>query len=184
MNKLKKIEKYSLSQSDIYKVFKPKTINIILYEDLNKYETIDEIFKGSSFNHCVMFFPENKQENNGHWTCIIKHLNNTYEYFDSYKNYPPDSERKWLSKQLIDELHLQQPLLKDLFNRSGVKSVIFNHLPFQAMKPNIDDCGRHACCRLLNSNLTITQYWNMIKKSKWKNPDEYVSFTIYEIIGK
>ena len=183
MSKLKQLEKYSLTDTDIKKVFKGKKINIIQYQNLPKYKHIDELFKHSDFKFCVLFFPENKQENKGHWTCIIKHKNGEYEYFDSYKDYPPDSELKWLSAKLKKELHFERPFLTDLFLRSGVDTIIYNQYPFQSQRNGINTCGDQVCSRLLHSNLSIDDYWKMIKKTG-KNPDEFVTTLIYNIIGK
>lgn len=185
MNKdlLKKIEAYSLSDTDIKKGLKPLKVSIIEYQHLPKYKHIDELFKKSSGNFCVLFIPENEQENNGHWTCIMKHKNGDYEYFDSYRNMAPDSEMKWLSKQLKNDLHFNKPFLHDLFLDSGIKSVIFNHYPFQSYKQGINSCGRHTVSRLLHKDLNLNDYWKLIKKSGL-NPDEYVSEFVYKIIGK
>lgn len=180
---LQKLEKYSLSDTDIKKALKPNKVNIIQYENLPKYSHIDDLFKGSSVNYCVLFIPENISEDSGHWTCIIKHKNGEYEYFDSYKDYPPDKEMKWLSKQLKKELHFNRPFLHDLLLASKVNHVIVNHYPFQSQKEGENTCGRHTITRLLHSNLTLDEYWNIIKRSKL-NPDDFVTQYTYKIIGK
>lgn len=180
---IQKLERYSLSDSDIRRTLKPNKVNIIEYENLPKYSHIDDLFKGSNVNYCVLFIPENEKENSGHWTCIIKHKNGQYEYFDSYKDYPPDSEMKWLSKQLKNELHFDRPFLHDLFVHSGVSHITVNHYPFQSQKRGINTCGDHACSRLLHSDLTLEQYWNTIKKSKL-SPDVYVTQFIHKLLGK
>ena len=180
---IKSLEKYSLSDSDIKKALKPNKVNIVEYEKLPKYTHIDDLFAGSDVNYCVLFIPENKKENDGHWTCIIKHPNGEYEYFDSYKEYPPDAEMKWLSKQLKDDLHLNKPFLHDLLVASGVNHVTVNHHPFQSQKQGVNTCGDHTCCRLLHHDLPLEQYWNTIKKSKL-NPDVYVTEFIHKILGK
>jgi len=188
---IKKLLQYSLSNTDINHVFKPNKINIIEYQNLSKYQHIDDLFNNSSFNNkCVLFMPENLSGNIGHWLCIMKHKNGKYEYFDSYKDpddngvYEPDEEpREWLSEKLRKHLNIDRPVLTDLFLRSGVNSVICNPYPFQMESPLINDCGRHVCCRLLHSNLSLKQYWNMIKKSGM-NPDDFVTNYIYNIIHK
>lgn len=183
MKSVQKLERYSLSDTDIKKVLRPNKVNIIEYENLPSYNHIDDLFAGSDVPYCVLFIPEDSKMDRGHWTCIIRHKNGNYEYFDSYKNYPPDSEMKWLSKQLKNELHLNRPFLHDLFVNSGVKHVIVNHYPFQSFKPDINTCGDQVCCRLLHHDLSLNQYWNLIKKSKMK-PDEYVTLFIHKILGK
>lgn len=190
MKDIVKLLSYSLTDSDMKKVFKPKRINIVLYQDLEKYKHIDDLFKKSNFNHCILFFPENEQGNVGHWIAIIKHKNGTYEYFDPYKDvkgkdgiYTPDEEKKWLSKKIIRKLNIEQPTLTNLFIESGITSIMCNPYPFQEEKQGINTCGRHVCCRLLHSNLTIDEYWNFIQKSA-KNPDIFVCEFIYNIIKK
>ena len=89
-----------------------------------------------------MFFPENRQANDGHWTAILKHPNNKFEYFDSYEGYKPDEEQKWLSAKLKKQLHIDRPLLTNLFLRSGIETVICNPYTFQVMKfLKIKKCG-------------------------------------------
>ena len=183
MNILQNKEKYSLSDKDIKKAFKPKKINIIQYQDLPKYNSIDELFKGSDYTFCVMFFPENLKENSGHWTCIIKHTNGKYEYFDSYKDYGPDKELKWLSNTLKKELHFTKPFLTELFKKSNIQSIIVNHFPFQSQKNGINTCGREVICRLKFSDLTLQEYWEKIKSTKM-NPDEFVTVYTYHFLRK
>jgi hypothetical protein len=187
---IKKLLAYSLTDVDMRKVFKPKKINIILYQDLEKYKKIDDLFKNSNFNYCILFFPENEAGNVGHWIGILKHTNGTYEYFDPYEDvkgkdgiYTPDEERKWLSKKIIKKLELEEPALTNLFIASGVKSIMCNPYAFQEEANGISTCGRHICCRLKHSKLTIDEYWNMIKKSG-NNPDVFVTEYIYKLIKK
>ena len=180
---IKRIESYSLSDKDIRKVFKPNRINIVEYQNLNNYDHIDDLFKNSDYTFCVMFFPENEQKSYGHWTCILKHENGKYEYFDSYANYKPDSERKWLTDQLIKNLHEENPLLTEFFLRSSILKIIINPYPLQSTRNGVNDCGDHVCCRLLHRDMNLNQYWEMIKQSRM-NPDKYVSLFIYKILGK
>jgi hypothetical protein len=80
-------------------------------------------------------------------------------------------------------LELEEPALTNLFIASGVKSIMCNPHPFQEEANGISTCGRHVCCRLKHSKLTIDEYWNMIKKSG-KNPDVFVTEYIYKLIKK
>lgn len=190
MKDIRKLLSYSLTDTDMRKVFKPKRTNIILYQDLDKYKHIDDLFKNSDNTNCILFFPENENGNIGHWIGILKHTNGTYEYFDPYKDmkgkdgiYTPDEERKWLTRNIIKKLNLEQPTLTNLFINSGVKTIMCNPYPFQEEKEGINTCGRHVCCRILHSKLTIDEYWDLVKKSG-KNPDIFVSEFIYKIIKK
>lgn len=183
MNKLNKLIHYSLSDADIRNVFKPKKVNIVEYPTLSEIRHIDDLFKNSNVNFCVIFIPENLAGNQGHWTLIIKHLNGDYEYFDSYKNYGPDSEQKWLSKKLLKALKVNGPELTDLFLRSGVNEVVINHYPFQAMKPGVNTCGDQVCARAIYRHLSLDNYWKLIKQSG-KSSDDFVAELTYKIIGK
>lgn len=190
MKNIKQLLQYSLTDSDMRKVFSPKRINIILYQDLEKYKHIDDLFKNSSFKYCILFFPENMSGDVGHWIGILKHKNSIYEYFDPYKDtigkdgiYTPDEERRWLSEKIIKKLQLNEPALTNLFINSGVESIMCNPYPFQSEKVGINTCGSHVCCRLKHSNLTIDEYWELIKKSK-KDPDIYVTEYIHGILNK
>ena len=189
MKSIQKLLNYSLSDLDIKHIFKPKKMNIILYQDLNKYKHIDDLFKKSDFSNCFLFFPENEAGDVGHWIGILKHSKNSYEYFDPYRDikgdgiYEPDEERKWLNDKILKKLHLEHKLLTNLFLRSGINTIVCNPYPFQQEKDNISTCGKHVACRLMHSHMTIDEYWKMVEKSK-ENPDIFVCNIIYKIIKK
>ena len=183
MKNIKQLIQYSLSDTDIRDVFKPKKVNIVEYPTLSKVGHIDDLFKDSSYNFCVVFIPENLAGDQGHWTLVLKHTNGDYEYFDSYRNYGPDSEQKWLSKKLLKALKIDGPELTELFLRSNVNEVIVNHYSFQAMKQGINTCGDHVATRALYRNLSLDDYWKLIKQSGM-SPDVFVTEKIYKLLGK
>jgi hypothetical protein len=205
MKALNKLVRYALSDSDIEKVMQRSLgdpVAIVEYQRLSNYGHIDELWAEYKHKFCVMFFPENDAGNVGHWTCIIKHRNNTYEYFDSYRNYRnlhsdtglqhvndyeyhPDDEKAWLSPMLINKLQIEKPMLTDLFLRSGINTVICNPYPFQKESPDINDCGRQVCLRLINHSMALPQYWNYVIQNRGKlTTDQFITKMIFRILEK
>jgi hypothetical protein len=176
MNKsLKQVEEYALSDEDIEKIL-GKTF-IFSYPYLDDVNSIDDVFdsKGRSI---MLFLTEN--ENTGHWCCMIK-KNNEIHYFDPY-GVKPEGEKKWLSKEKLEELDQEKPVLTKLFRKSGC-AIFFNDYCFQKEQKGINSCGRHCATRLLYKDLSLEEYYDMIKESGL-TPDEFVSKITFQILKK
>jgi hypothetical protein len=176
----KTIQEYSLSDTDIRKIL-GNDIKIIPYNDLNEINNINELFdsKGRSM---ILFLTEN--EHTGHWICMIKR-GNKIDFFDPY-GIKVDNERNWLTKDKLEELGQDKPLLLNLLKGSGY-GVYYNTYRFQKKENeytnNIATCGRHCCARLLFKDIPLNDYAKKIKQSKL-TPDEFVSNITFKILKK
>ena len=111
----------SLSGADIMSKVK---CNIIQYSDLHKYNSIDDIL--GSHKKCVLLY--HTSASYGHWCCVYEY-NNTIFFFDSYGSIP-DSQLKFLNKDLKEELNSEHRHLTELLYRSN-RPVEYNQHQFQ-----------------------------------------------------
>jgi len=97
----------------------------------------------------------------GHWVLIFKSPEGI-EHFDSY-GYKPDDEFSFIPNNYKTLMSGQDNkyLLNLLSKRNDVN---YNQYHFQAEGPYAT-CGRWAILRYLFKDLTIDQFYNMIKKS-------------------
>ena len=72
----------ALSGQDIYNAFDGK-IRILLYSDLKKFKTMDQILR--PYGRCaILYFWKYVNKNAyGHWVCVFKNINGNIEVFDS-----------------------------------------------------------------------------------------------------
>jgi hypothetical protein len=117
----------------------------------------------------------------GHWVCMIKR-GKEIEYFDPYGGYKPDSERRWLSPQKLEELGQDEPTLSRMIKAAGYK-VVSNPYHFQREGIDINTCGRHCCSRLLFSHLPLKDYKAMITESRVP-ADKFVTLFISQLLHK
>ena len=85
---INKIIKKPLSDDDIKQIL-GKSCKIIMYPDLEKYNSIDLLLPSPN-DFCIILLIEdqNKYNISGHWVALLKY-NGIYEFFDPYGN-PPD----------------------------------------------------------------------------------------------
>jgi hypothetical protein len=125
--------------------------NIILYKNLYKYDSIDQIL--DPYGCAVILFEH--RPNYGHWVVLIRHKNNL-EFFNSYGGMPETTldyiNPKFRKKSNQDFPYLSKLLLKSNYN------LHFNEFKFQSDNPNIRTCGRHVIVRALLKHLNIYQY--------------------------
>lgn len=167
-------EAYSLSDTDIQKIL--GGTNVIKYPELSSMDSIDDAFDAQG--RCVILYLTT-DDSSGHWVCLSKHEEHI-EYFDPYGGYKPDGERKWLSKEKLEELDQDEPVLTRMLK--GHK-VVSNPYKFQKEGGDINTCGRHCCARLLYKDLSLPEYSKMIKDSG-KSADEFVTELTSQVIHK
>ena len=69
-NIMKKYQAIALSDKQLMKLVKGRA-NLILYPDLHKYETIDEVLE--PFGAAIILYVARTEPNiYGHWTCVFK----------------------------------------------------------------------------------------------------------------
>jgi hypothetical protein len=183
MDIIKKLEKKSLSNTDILKFLDNKT-NIVSYPDLKKIKDIDNLLE--PFKCCVILYITHPNENYGHWCCLLKRKDITkkhdvIEFFDPY-GIIVDKELKWIPKPIRQKSGQDFPyitkLLLEAINK-GYK-IEYNNYRFQHKGENIRTCGRWVSLRLFYRNLTLEQFKDLIHSYPLK-PDETVTLLTYDI---
>lgn len=168
MDKLiEQLRKYPYSGHDIMEILDKKT-KILKYSDLKNFKTIDEVFK--PFNCFVLLYETKK--NYGHWVCVLKH-GKQIEYFDPLGYFIDDIIYN-LNTNLKKELHQEEPYLSNLLLNSKY-DIIYNKHKIQQSNKDISTCGRHIAMRLVFQDLSLEQYFKLLKNSKL-NPDNLVTY--------
>lgn len=157
MSIINKYKSVALSNFDLLELVKNKA-NVVLYPDLWKYKTIDELL--DPYGACFLLF-ESKPKY-GHWCALLKYDDGeTVEFFDSYSGYP-DNVLKFIPKEFKKKSKQDYPFLTKLLYESPYE-IEFNDKKFQKNGKNIATCGRHAAVRILFRHLNIDQYDHFIK---------------------
>lgn len=181
MNKVKQILKHyedvALSDSQVLKLIDGRA-NLILYPDLHKYNTLDDILE--PYGACILLFEAKPKY--GHWCCIFKVNENEVEFFNPYGGYPDDSlDFIPLHFRLVsNQLH---PYLSILMMNSPYE-LSYNEHKFQKLNKNIKTCGRWCAIRLVLRKLSLDDFTYVIKKLKQKmkiTSDELVTLLTLHI---
>ena len=130
------VNKYMSTPLSGAEIFKLTGVYPILYSDLNKYKTLEQLL--GSKKYCIILY-QTSSKTSGHYNAIGINGNGDPYQFDPYGY--PDIKIQQLSqfdKKLPDYI---TPLLEDYANRKN-KKVILNNIDFQSKAGNIADCGR------------------------------------------
>lgn len=173
---LKKYENIALSDKEVLKLIDGKA-NLVLYPNLYKYDTIDEILE--PYGACILLFEAKPRY--GHWCCIFKVNDNLLEFFNPYGGYPDDSldyipmRFRLISNQYYP--HLSWMMLNSNYELS------YNEHDFQKYGKNIKTCGRWCALRLNCRYMTLDEFYSFVinmKKILNITNDELVTFlTMY-----
>lgn len=171
---IEKYLNYPLSDHDVMKLVHNKA-NIILYPEIYKYNTIDELLEpyGSAF---ILY---EWKPNFGHWVTLNKIGDNTIEFFCSY-GVIPDDHLGWVPKNFRKKSHQNFSYLTRLLYESPY-NVDYNEYPFQKKGSGISTCGRWAGMRILLKDIPLKKFAKIFKH---KNGDELVTLITYEMINK
>lgn len=152
MNKIiKKNEDIALSNFDI-NILLGGRVNIVLYPDLHKYFTLDELL--GKYQACILLFEAKPRY--GHWVCIFKLNPYVVEFFNPYGGFPDDSLLQ-INKKFRQQSGQEYPLLSKLLLNSPYK-LTYNEFQFQEKNKDVKTCGRHCVVRLLKRNLNLYEY--------------------------
>nr|VAV82190.1 hypothetical protein GUARANI_11 [Guarani virophage] len=171
MKELKYYEKVALSNFDILEMLDNKA-EIVLYPNLIKYETIDDVL--GPYGACVLLFEAKK--NYGHWCCLFKREDNSIEFFNSYGGYP-DNSLKYIPLHYREVSNQYYPYLSLLLLKYPHK-LYYNEFKFQKRANDIRTCGRWCVLRLLLKHLDIYEFKKYVDDmcSYYKvTPDELVT---------
>lgn len=160
---IKKNEHIALSNYEIIEKLNGK-VNIVLYPDLYKYTTIDQVL--GKYGVAVLLFESRPKY--GHWVCIFKIDNDTIEFFNPYGGYPDDS-LLLIKNKYRKESNQIDPVLSYLLLKCSYK-LNYNEFQFQTKNSNIQTCGRHCIVRILFKNIDIYSYYEILDflRKKWK----------------
>lgn len=161
----------SLSNDEI-KDFFDGNVNVITYEDLPKYRTIDELL--SPYDMTVLLFLT--RPNYGHWTCLFRTPDNEISFFDSY-GYKPDSELKHIDKRVRQQTNQDYAYLSKLLYESPYP-IEYNEHKFQRKEKGVNTCGRWVIMRLLFRDFDLEAFEHLFKKP---GADEIISQLTYFI---
>ena len=166
-----KAERIELSDDDLNDLTRGKC-NILTYEDLEKYNTIDEVL-GEHKCAIILF---QSTEITGHWTTIFTSHQNPNEliFYDPY-GWSIDSELKYSKYNLRIHNGQEVPHLSHLIEQSNYK-VVSNPNQYQSNSKDINTCGRHVAVRVVFRKMSRNQYKHFILNSfEGMNPDQTVS---------
>jgi hypothetical protein len=163
---LKYYENIALTNFDILKLLNGKA-NIVLYPDLYRYGTIDQLL--GQYEACILLFEA--RPNYGHWVCIFKLNDNTLEFFNPYGGFPDDSLRL-ISTKFKKKSHQDKPYLSLLMLQSSYE-LTYNEFQFQSRKGDIKTCGRHCVVRILNRDKSLYEYHTLLNQLCKKYNTDY-----------
>jgi hypothetical protein len=154
------VEAEPMGDDDIKRYF--PNAKIIVYNDLAKYNSIDELLPNDK---SFIFMLIESSENKGHWVGLCRY-GDTCEFFDSYGG-KPDSQLKWNSSTKNEALGQDEKYLTNLLAGHG-GHVVYNPIKYQGAGGDINTCGRHCCFRIQNmrDGKNLDDYYNHMKRLK------------------
>lgn len=172
---IEEAKEYPLSNDDINRVL--GGTKIYAYPELKQYASLDDALDDKG-RMVLLYLTENAQT--GHWVCVYKD-GSTIRYFDPYGK-PPENPKSWISRAQNAKYGQEQNYLSQLLRKTG-KPVFYNTHAYQKIGDDVNTCGRHAIARLLLKDMNDEQYYETVKDSD-VNPDDFVSFATYFLLGK
>lgn len=157
-------ESISLSDEDILRICEGK-VNIYLYEDLAKFDSIDEALG----EHTSMIILYQAKQDFGHWVSVFKVDDNTLEFWDSY-GFKLDQELPFFPYNLRQGI----PHLTHLIQNSNY-NLITNQIDFQTVRSDVQTCGRYASLRIRMRKTPLHKFQALLLNNPNDNPDYIVS---------
>lgn|ERR1700759_3986003 len=151
---LKYYQDIALSNKEVLELVNNKA-NIVIYPDLYKYKSIDEVLGP----YGAVFILFESKPNYGHWCLLFKINNNKLEFFNPYNGYPDDS-LDFIPVDFREKSNQNIPYLSILLYNSPYK-LSYNEYDFQKHDKNIKTCGRWCAVRLICRNLSLKQFANL-----------------------
>jgi len=168
MQKIKEAEKKALSNIDILNAVNNKC-NLVTYSDIQHYRNIDDLL--GPYHCCVILYESDGDC--GHWCVLQRRKDGKLEFFDPY-GIPIDDKIKWNTENVYC------PELTKLIV-DNKESLVYNDQPLQKMKKNINTCGRHVISRILNRNMDIDEYCDVVTNFKPWAADDVVTYLTLNI---
>ena len=155
-----------LSNNHIEKVLGPPSEDVLLYRDLHKFDTIDELFLEDNLRIILI----ESAPSYGHWVSLIKTGDDTYTYFNSY-GHPPDYEMRFLKPFYRNLLGDDPAEIKRL---SRGRKLIYNKIKFQGK--NSSTCGRWNILfyEMYKMGYSLKEFQTFLKENKTTTYDDLV----------
>lgn len=160
---IRELENIALSDSQILNLVN-NDANLILYPDLHKYNSIDQILKP----HGAAIILYESKPSYGHWVCVFKVSENEIEFFNSYGDSGnheglPDAMLSYIPERFRKQSNQDHTYLAKLMCDSNY-DLSYNQYPFQKDGPNIKTCGRWTGTRLNMRHLKLDDFYRLMKK--------------------
>jgi len=160
-----RIEQKPLSDADLRTIL-GDDLKILKYSELAKVESLEALLPNSK-DYCILLYET--EENSGHWVALLRYTSvNGYdriEFFDPY-GYKPDSELRWVSQRMRENLGQDEPYLTRLIKQAnataGYPRVQHSPYHFEKVDKKINTCGHHSShriYRLIHNNMDLHDYW-------------------------
>lgn len=167
-NVIRSVYSHDLSGNDVSYITRGKA-KIVLYKDLLNASNILDVIGNT--NQCILLFPTEMDDNNGHWIAILYHPKiKTIEHSDSYGLDASQeigySKNPYVKEKLLNKLYLQAQ--KDGYN------IVYNTYRFQKLKSGYNQCGRFASLRCRFHYLYMEQYAKLLMGQN-ESPDWLVT---------
>ena len=154
-----------LSNTQIIKELGPPSEDVLLYKDLYKYDSIDELFLEDNLRIILI----ESSPSYGHWISLIKD-GDTYIYFDSYGR-EPDYWVQFLKPFYRTLLGDEPAEIKRLLRG---RKLVWNKVKLQGKDSST--CGRWqvAWAEMYNMGYSLKQFLAFLKKHKTTTYDDLV----------
>lgn len=162
---LNKYADVALSDTEVLKLINGRA-NLILYPNLYKYQTIDEVL--GKYGACIILYEAVPRY--GHWCCIFKVNDKLLEYFNPYGGFHegiPDESLKHIPMDFRLKTKQFYPYLSILMYESPYQ-LSYNEHQFQKHGSNIKTCGRWCALRIVFKNYSLGQFYDLIESLKQK----------------
>lgn len=153
----------ALSDKDILKIFDNK-INVILYNDLHKYNNIDEILNNHNRAIILYIFTSNAGGGkSGHWVGLRKYKKSVL-FFDSFGNIP-DKQITELSKEQRIKLDEDKLFLSNLIKNNNY-NIEYNE---KVMQDNLSCVCGYYCVLFCALDYSMKRFQKLFTNDKIKN---------------
>lgn len=144
--------------------------NLIVYEDLKKYKSIDDLLYPYGSAIILYEYDRNNNESYGHYVCLNRLPSGEIEHFDSLL-YKPDQELKMIPESIKRKTRQNKAYLAKMLFDSKYP-ISYNHYKLQSDKTAT--CGRWAGLRCLLKKLTLDEFADLFMNRKY-SPDVLVT---------
>ena len=156
-NKVNKLVHKALSDEEL-KVILGKNLKIVMYPDLAKYSTIEQLLPNPN-DYCIILIVESESKFNisGHWCALLKY-DGIYEWFDPYGNDVDVDLMTWMDRKTRVRLQESKPYLTYLLKG---RKYIYNKVKYEVLKKGVNTCGSHSSYRIyqfVKYNRTLEDY--------------------------